>query len=143
MPRPDLTITVLFAAILPVFFLMPWISIIEGLPIALSGVGLAFGQYNIQPTEYYALASAITACAGTVVPNVMPKNKTLARTYLALTGVGVTILMQVHAPEGFQGVEWRMGYWMSLLLFAVTAFYSVYVLGRVHERTRRRRPWRR
>ena len=106
----DLLITLSFAAVLPAFAFMPWITIIADLPFALNGLGLVFGKYNIQPTEYYGLALAATACAGATVPHFLPRRRTLTRVVLALVGMGITILMQIHSPEGYAGVEWRMEY---------------------------------
>lgn len=140
--RPDTLITVLFAAIVPAFSILPWIESVEGSQVALSGVGLSFGQYNAQPSEYFALAAVAIAVVGAVVPHLMRRNKTITRTCLAIAGASVLALMQMHTPMGLQSIVWGAGYWISLALFVVTAFVSVYTLGRVHQRTGSR-IWRR
>lgn len=139
MIRPDAIITVLFAAVLPAFLILPWIVAIEGSQVSLSGLDLAFGQYDARPLEYYALASVAIACVGAVVPNIMPRHKTITRACLAVAGVGAMLLMQMQTPMELEGIEWGVGYWIAVSLFVLTAFYAVYVLGAVNERRRRRR----
>ena len=139
MRHVDLYISVLFGVVVPAFLFMPWISIIEDFPFALNGMALAFGKYNIQPTEYYGLAMLVLAAVGAVGPHFLPRRKTLTRAGLALAGMGLTLLMQFHQPEGYSGVQWRMGYWISLSAFTAAAFLSVYTLGHQHGRSRRRR----
>lgn len=140
--RPDTLITALFAAVVPAFLILPWIASVEGSQVALSGLTLAFGQYNIQPSEYFALAAVAIAVVGVVVPNIMPRNKTITRTCLAIAGASVLALMQMQMPEGFETIVWGWGYWLSFLLFIVAAGVALYTLGAVHQRTGRRL-WRR
>ena len=139
MRHVDRYITVLFAVVVPAFLIMPWISIVEDWPFALSGMALAFEKYNIQPTEYYALAAVVIAGTGAIGPHFLPRRKTLTRVGLAFAGMGLTLLMHIHPPEGYPNVQWRMGYWVSLVAFTAAAFVSVYTLGQQQGRRRRRR----
>ncbi len=115
---------------------MPWLSIVRGSPIGLSGVSLALGNYNIQPTEYYALLTAVLAIAGAVLPNTLPKRKTWSRAVLAFLGILVLILMRYHlpgtkfaVPEMFSNptndIEWRLGFYFTLTTFSVVAVLNL------------------
>ena len=73
MRHVDLYISFLFGVVVPAFLFMPWISIIEDFPLALNGMALAFGKYNIQPTEYYGLAMLVIAAVGAIGPPLSSK----------------------------------------------------------------------
>lgn len=67
--RRSKVMDVLFAANAPVFLFVPWAWILEGGPMPLTGVDIAFGKDNIDPTKYYVLGAAALAWAGVIAPN--------------------------------------------------------------------------
>lgn len=138
MVRPDTLITAGFVAILPAFLILPWITAIDGSPVALSGLSLVFGGYDSRPLEYYGLAAVAIALVGAIVPHLMRRHRTVTRVSLAVLGTLSMLLMQIQVPVGLGSISWGVGYWVGVALFVVTAFYAVYVLGAVNERRRRR-----
>lgn len=120
-------------------FIMPWTSIVKGWPFALVGYKVAMGQYNIQPTEYYAMLVAALAAGGAVMPHVIPERRTVQRALFAGLGVLALLLMRIHLPEGIVEVQWRMGYYVTGASLVVVLVLNASVINRRHRRRRRRR----
>ena len=118
-------------------FILPWVSILRDWPFALVGYNIALGKYNIQPTENYALMAAVIGVAGAGLPNVLPRRKTWTRTFLALSGLVVLLLLRFHGQVS--EMEWRLGYYVTLAAFAAVAALNLAAIMGLLGRPGRRR----
>ena len=124
-------------------FIMPWLSVIKNWPFALIGYKIAMGQFNIPPTEYYALGIAALAAGGAVLPHVVPRRRTIQRILFAALGILLMLLMRIHLPDGLNEVEWRLGYYVTLGSLVTVLALNAAVVGGLFRRRRRRRGRRR
>ena len=122
--------TVLFAAVLPAFFAMPWITIQAPSAMGLTGFNMASLATN-PTTPILAIGMVLSALVGASIPNFMKRRRTLLRLYMGLTGLGCTSLMIFHVPGLYASFSWNFGYWATLYLFAGASFIATYMLGKI------------
>ena len=118
--------TVLFAAVLPCFLLIP---IAAGPVHETAGITVLTSTSN--PAFILAVGVVVSAAAGAVLPHFMRRNRTLTRLILALSGLGCLLAMLFQPPVSLGPVTYEAGYWLTAVLFSVTAFVATYMLGKL------------